>query len=235
MSKSLLRSIGLLSLILGVVVIGYFAYPIVSYEITAARRFPGYLSPVPAGEKKNVLTETIETSRVDYTRASAWFADGKRPSDFEVSGITYYTITIPKLNIYSAPVSVGGENLADSIIQYPGTALPGERGNSVLFGHSILPQFYNPKDPISIFSLLPELDVGDRYEVNFDGITYRYEVAEMFEVKPTDVHILEQTDTEPFMSLVTCTPPGHPLRPKRLIVRSKLIPHDGQNLTANFQ
>ena len=46
----------------------------------------------------------------------------------------------------------------------------------------------------------------------------------MFEVKPTDIQILEQSTSESYITLVTCTPPGHPLKPRRLIVRAKLIP-----------
>jgi len=121
-------------------------------------------------------------------------------------------------------VAIGGEDLSDSVIQYPGTALPGKRGNSVLFGHSILPQFYDPEDYLAIFSTLPTMEEGNKIEVNFDGITYNYEVVDMFEVRPTDIYILEQNESTPYLSLVTCTPPGHPLRPKRLVVRAKLIP-----------
>jgi sortase A len=76
---------------------------------------------------------------------------------------------------------------------------------------------------------LPTLDPGDKIQVIFDGVTYNYEVEDMFEVRPTDVYILEQNETDPYLSLVTCTPPGHPLRPKRLVVRAKIVDDELSN------
>ena len=97
---------------------------------------------------------------MDYTQASTWFPGGATKQDFTTSKVDYYTISVPKLKIDSASVAIGGEDLNKSLIQYPGTALPGKRGNSVIFGHSILPIFYNPKNYISIFSLLPTCKKG---------------------------------------------------------------------------
>jgi len=84
--------------------------------------------------------------------------------------VTFYNISIPKLRIDNAVVAIGGEDLNEHLIQYPGTALPGRRGNAVIFGHSILPRFYDPKRYISIFSLLHTLEMGDPIYVYYDGI-----------------------------------------------------------------
>ena len=46
----------------------------------------------------------------------------------------------------------------------------------------------------------------------------------MFEVRPTDIGILEQNAGSSYLSLVTCTPMGDPRKPKRLVVRASLIP-----------
>jgi len=161
---------------------------------------------------------------VDYTQASNWFSGGASAQDFSTSKVTFYTITVPKLKIDNATVAIGGEDLSKSLIQYPGTALPGKRGNSVIFGHSILPLFYNPKNYISIFSMLPSLKTGDQILINYDGISYEYKVEQMFEVLPTDVQVLDQDSSDSFLTLVTCVPPGDPSNPKRLIVRARVIP-----------
>jgi sortase A len=87
-----------------------------------------------------------------------------------------------------------------------------------------LPQFYNPEDYLAIFSTLPTLNKGDLIEINYDGISYEYEVEDMFEVLPTDIQVLEQNSGDSFLTLVTCVPPGHPLKPKRLIVRARILP-----------
>jgi sortase A len=133
-------------------------------------------------------------------------------------------MSIPKLRIENATVQIGGEDLNQSLIQYPGTALPGRPGNTVVFGHSILPIFYNPKNYIAIFSLLPTLKKGDEITINYDGIAYYYTIEEMFEVGPTDIQVLDQDPSDSFVTLVTCTPPGDPRNPKRLIVRARVIP-----------
>jgi LPXTG-site transpeptidase (sortase) family protein len=46
----------------------------------------------------------------------------------------------------------------------------------------------------------------------------------MFEVHPTDIQVLEQDESDSFLTLVTCVPPGDPRMPKRLIVRARIIP-----------
>jgi sortase A len=172
--------------------------------------------------ESQTLEESIESS--DFTKASNWFPGARNRGEFEVSKVTFYTISIPSLKIENATVAIGGEDLSKNLIQYPGTALPGRTGNTVIFGHSILPQFYNPKDYLAIFSTLPSLRKGDEIGINYDGITYKFRVESLFEVNPSDLEVLEQGFSEPYVSLVTCVPPGHPLKPRRLIVRAKIVP-----------
>lgn len=228
LNKLLIRIAVISAALFGSALILYVVVPMVKYQITARAKFYTYVSPMP---KKPVLfTQSGSKDKdVDYTNANNWF-EGVSLNNQKQSGIEYYTISIPSLGISNATVSIGGEDLSESLIQYPGTAEPGMPGNSVIFGHSILPQFFNPKDYLAIFSTLPTMEEGDLINVNHDGISYKYEVEEMFEVRPTDVYILDQTDKEPYLSLVTCTPPGHPLRPKRLVVRAKIVPPDNLSL-----
>lgn len=112
--------------------------------------------------------------------------------------------------------------MSESLIHYPGTALPGKRGNAVIFGHSSLPILFSPTNYDTIFSTLPTLSPGDEIFVSYDGITYRYIIENMFEVLPTDLEVLAQNTSDSFISLITCVPPGHPLRPRRLIVRARI-------------
>ena len=225
--KTILRIAALVSGISGVVILTGVIYPIVSYNSTYSQNYTKLISPITnVTEKVQGIITTTGTagSKVDYTQASNWFPGGAKKEDFSTSKVDYYTITIPKLKINSASVAIGGEDLSQHIIQYPGTALPGKRGNAVLFGHSILPIFYNPKNYISIFSLLPTLKKGDMININYDGVSYTYQVETMFEVLPTDIQVLDQDSTDSFLTLVTCVPPGDPSKPKRLIVRARVVP-----------
>ncbi len=214
-------------------------YPIISYELTIARtsKRQGIITPVPKesisrakgiisptiGQNPQVLAESttnLPSSTIDYSKITNWFNFNKPQSFLSPSNITHYTLSIPKLRIKDALVTVGGDDLDVSLIHYGGTAYPGEPGNTVVFGHSVLPQFYNPNSYRSIFSMIPTLKPGDEVKVSFDGISYKYVVYDYYEVSPDEVDILEQRYNQKDLTLVTCTPPGTYWR--RGIVKAKL-------------
>lgn len=214
-NKTLVRKVlGLFLATGGVLMLVSVAMPIINYEIKSQSEFVDYLSPVSA------------KAGLD---PSSWFPTASASKDGGSSLITYYNLTIPKLGIRQAVVAIGGEDLADSLIQFPGTALPGKSGNTVVFGHSVLPAFYNPEVYLSIFSTLPTLRKNDTIYVDYDGIRYEYVVSDMFEVKPTNLEVLNQDKKVPTISLITCVPPGDPRRPKRLVVVAELVPGGATN------
>lgn len=223
--KVIFKMCSFIMVLSGITIIFSTIYPILSYEWEAEQKYPILISPLV--EKK---TGDFKFSQKDYTKLNNWFNESEE-EHFVTQKVKYFTISIPKLKIENATVSIGGNELSSSLIQYPGTALPGKIGNAVIFGHSILPQYFDPENYLSIFSTLFQLDEGDDILVSYDGITYYYKVENMFEVKPTDIQILEQSRSESYLSLVTCSPPGHPLKPRRLIVRAKLIPVDNLSLS----
>jgi len=220
--KLILKISAIVCAISGIIILTSVFYPIASYEGESRQKYPSLLSPI-------VESKGVSLEESDFTRASNWFVGGVGRDSFVSSHVFFYTLSISKLDIENATVAIGGEDLSENLIQYPGTALPGKRGNSVVFGHSILPQFYNPENYLAIFSTLPTLEKGDLIEINYDGISYEYEVEDMFEVLPTDIQVLEQNSGDSFLTLVTCVPPGHPLKPKRLIIRARILPLDQAN------
>lgn len=224
--KGILRLSALVSGLSGIVILIGVLYPILSYNSTYSSKFQTLISPLNESQVSPLKVGQGSVSgqgTFDDTQASNWFPGGAGKKDFASSKVAYYTISIPRLKIDNATVAIGGEDLNKSLIQYPGTALPGKRGNSVIFGHSILPIFYDPKEYISIFSLLPTLKKGDEINISYDGVSYTYRVETMFEVRPTDIQVLDQDTSDSFLTLVTCTPPGDPTKPKRLIVRARVV------------
>jgi sortase A len=219
MSKKFKRIIAVIWGVMGIVIIVSVTFPIWQYELDASNKYPTLVSSVVEEE---TTENTLES--YDYTNASNWFLNGVERRDFSSSKVEHYSLSVPFLGIEDALVTMGGEDLTESLIQYPGTATPGKTGNTVVFGHSILPYFYDPTDYLSIFSTLPTIKEGKTIFVSYDGISYKYVVEDIFEVNPTDIEILEQKSGDSFITLVTCTPPGHPLKPKRLIVRARLAP-----------
>jgi sortase A len=222
-NSALLKASAVVSALSGTIILFTTIYPIVSYESTAGKRYPTLINPVVEQGSNQTTTYNPSSQSVDYTKPQNWFIGAKYNVGTNPSKVSFYTISIPKFGIEDATVQVGGDDLGKSLVQYPGTANPGKMGNAVVFGHSILPQFFNPKNYMSIFSLLPTMEIGDEITVKYDGAFYKYKVQNMFEVLPTDIQVLEQPSDSPYLSLITCVPPGHPLKPKRLIVRAKLV------------
>lgn len=216
--QKIVKAAALVSGISGLTILISSVWPIIEYQLTDARAYKTLLSPLAIERDVKYGSE-----KSDYTKASNWFPEATTDRPVVNSKVDFYTVSIPKLKIENAVVSIGGEDLSKNLVQYPGTALPGKNGNAVIFGHSILPIFYNPKNYMAIFSTLPTLKEGDDIFVNYDGISYKFKVEELFEIYPTDIQILEQNPSDSFLTLVTCTPPGDPRNPKRLIVRARVV------------
>jgi LPXTG-site transpeptidase (sortase) family protein len=173
---------------------------------------------------------TIIDAELDYTNLANWFDEAATEGLVETEDgeqkVVEYVLDIPAVNIENAKVVMGGTDLNSSLIQYPGTAEPGEAGAPVIFGHSVLRQFYNPsqKNPrryISIFSKIMTLKAGDDIYVTQGNARYHYKMKEKTEVKPEDVYILTQNYDRKDLKLVTCTPEGTYLR--RGVVTAELV------------
>jgi LPXTG-site transpeptidase (sortase) family protein len=136
------------------------------------------------------------------------------------------TITIPKINIHAPIVyeptvqeAAVQKALESGVDHYGNTPMPGQTGNSVIFGHSSN-DWWEPGNYKFVFVLLDKLVPGDRYTVDYQSVRYTYEVTGSRVVEPTDLSVLVQTP-EPTMTLITCTPPGTSW--KRLVVTAKQV------------
>ena len=220
-----------LLVVLGLFFLANAAYPIITYQLLVSPRFStSFVSPnteaaiaqsfgTVSSQEGSDFTKTLGTQvdLLDLTKASNWFPEEN--VIFDESQTNLYTLSIPKLGIENAKVTLG-DDLKSSLIQYPGTAAPGRFGNTVIFGHSVLPQFYNPKNYMTIFSTLPTLRPKDEILVDFNQVRYKYVIEQMIEVSPTDISILAQRYDDSYLTLITCVPPGTYMR--RLIVRARL-------------
>ncbi len=217
-----------LSLIsLGIAFLTSVIYPLLEYQFVAVSKFHRPHQSLTSLQLQSQLSHQpvflpeMVNNQLDYTQAHNWFPKTKPLKTKALSHlVTYYTLSIPKLGIQNALVKVGGEDLKASLIQYQGTALPGELGNPVIYGHSVLPQYFDPHNYTRIFSTLYTLKPGDEIIIDLDKVQYNYVVTDMYEVQPDDLSPLAQTYDGYHLTLITCTPPGTYLR--RLIVRAEL-------------
>lgn len=229
--KKMVNYVSYVSLAAGSLLLFWSFYPVISFEIYS-RLFiqKKVVAPVPRSEIVSSLeaaNSVLENYNVfssnlrDFTKVNLWFPSYAHNSFSSILKLKEYTISIPKLNIKEARVSVGGEDLSKSLIHYLPNSAPGEYGNVVIFGHSTLPQLYNLKDYKTIFTYLPSLEKGDIISAKVGETNYEYEVYEMFVINPNQVSVLEQRTDAAYMTLITCVPPGTYW--KRLVIRARLI------------
>ncbi len=238
-------------LLIGVSLVGSATFPILAYYVDDLSQSSTRLkAPIPPDQvlesttlvANNSLTgdedfgvavesdePVILDSVLDYTNLSNWFEGDNLPEFVQETDQyqpTSYILDIPELELSNAIVAVGGSDLNKSLIQYPGTALPGQAGSPVIFGHSVLRQFYNPKESnpkryTSIFSYIMTLEKGAKIYLTMEGVKYTYVVTSKTEVKPTDTYILSQRYDTRQLKLVTCTPEGTYLR--RGVITAQLV------------
>jgi len=209
----------------GIMLLGWTLWPIITFSVINEPLFASIATPlsdtVSVGIKPEGSAGPISNrsnNNTDYTDVNTWFPG--KPQKKIVTPINTYTLSIPRLRIENATVIIAGDDLSEGLVHYGGTPLPGTYGNTVIFGHSTLPQFYDPKKYKTIFSLLPTLSIGDQIFILYDGLTYTYTVFDMVVVEPTDLSPLEQRFDDAYVTLVTCVPPGTYW--KRLNVKAKL-------------
>lgn len=143
-------------------------------------------------------------------------------------------IIIPKINV-DAPVvydvpsikeSIVQEKLKSGVVHYPipgASAMPGQKGNTVILGHSSNDVFDDGGYKF-VFVQLNNLEKGDTFYLNYNGTRYTYSVTEKKVIDPTQVGELVINNGKPLATLVTCTPPGTAL--KRLVVIAEQISPD---------
>lgn len=131
-----------------------------------------------------------------------------------------FSLSIPKLRMDKADVLVDTNDLSQALAHLPGSALPGEKGNVFISGHSALSSLFALKN--APFGKLPDLKRGDQIIVETPASKFVYEVANFKIVDPTDLSVLVAPESQGrYVSLMTCVPPG--LNFKRLVVLGKML------------
>lgn len=140
-------------------------------------------------------------------------------------------IQIKKIGV-DAPVVLAADGSEESlqkdlekgVVHYPKTAMPGQRGNVYIAGHSSNYSWstgsYN-----YIFKNLNGLNVGDVIVIkvtqkNGKTLTYEYEVSEKLEVNADDPRIFSETQSQ-MLTLTTCWPIG--TNNRRLMIKAYLM------------
>ena len=235
MAKYLYRKRGNRKLILklfclGIILVGagiftYTFFPLFSWQLYFAPAFASSKIDSPIPDYIDVNTSNItsligsaaKTLNTDYTNAYNWYPGYDTNEKIAIE----YRVSIPKIGIKDAVVSNKDTDLTSHLVQFNSDTYPPNQGNSIIFGHSTLPQLYDPSDYKTIFANAYKLDVGDEIIVNKDNQTYTYKIESVTVVEPDDTSVLAQNFSDSFITVITCTPPGTVW--KRLIIKARIL------------
>ncbi len=219
--RKFFRFVGLGLSVIGLVFGLYTLSPLISWELYLKPAFASsnFASPIP--QTKVLTKETLAsllTASTHSFQQNDWL-----PTYKEVqikTDVSSYVISIPRLSIENATVSTVDTDLNSHLVQFPGTPLPPNKGNAVIFGHSTLPQLYNPKDYKTIFANVLDVKVDDVLHVSSNNALFTYKIFSITVVDADDTSYLTQENDDSYLTIVTCTPPGTTW--KRLIIKARL-------------
>jgi sortase A len=226
--KRIFRFFGLVLLLSGFILGTYMFFPLISWQLYIKPVFANqsFTSPIP---KKTIITKDYLRSLIqatadsfrgfDYTNNHSWLPNAYQEMQVTTE-LASYSLAIPKLNIENAIVSATDNDLSQHLVHFPGTTLPPNKGNGVIFGHSTLPQLYDPKNYKTIFANAHTLKVNDTILVTVGNTLYTYKIFNISIVDAEDTSYLSQEYDDSYLTIVTCTPPGTIW--KRLVIKTRL-------------
>ena len=126
-------------------------------------------------------------------------------------------IKIPKIRVSENLVEGISNEMYYGIGHYPGTAMPGERGNCVVAGH---------RNHVLAHALrhLDKIEPGDTIEITYNSTVLVYEVVQTMVVNPDEVWVMGSKvlpGKTHVLTVITCTPVFNPTQ--RLIVHAALV------------
>ncbi len=207
----------------------YIFFPIISWELYTKRVFANnnYASPIPQNTviSENYLSGIIQSTADSLSgKSSNWLpsANAQEQTSTETFNdkISSYTISIPKININNAVVSTTNTRVDENLVHFPGTAVPGNKGTAAIFGHSTLPQLYDPENYRTIFAKIHEVKIKDKIIATVNNTKYNYSIIDISVIDAEDTSYFTQNFDNSYITIITCTPPGTIW--KRLIIKARL-------------
>ncbi len=154
---------------------------------------------------------------ISGTRAVLPVFDGLKVGSF-IRASDQVFLTINKLGIKKVPIraDVFVDNvrpdylnaLLTTLAHLKGTPYPGEKGNSIIFGHSALTYLYNPRNFQTIFTRLDELKFGDLIIIEMGPRLLKFQV-EKGGLLGDRATVSDLASRKARLTLITCYPPGY--------------------------
>ena len=187
-----------------------FAYydPGISYFANLSEK----LGVLGASTTYNPTTKTQKPIKVDTTY--------NRDMYITINSIGIKRIKITP-NVESVNENVYNKFLKNGVAHFKGTPIPGDGGNSFIYGHSAVESFFRRHQdyPETIFSRLDGVDIGQEVEIEKEGTILKYVVRSKKIVDPDDFTVLQPIRDKENVTLMTCWPLG--IGTQRLIVTAE--------------
>lgn len=227
-----------LLIIIFVVGLGIFSYPIVSNLLSTKVHqsvVEEYTETVEKMDKKDIEkerkkadkhNEKLEDAQLDFVDPFSEATTEERKAgnksyyDALNIGPAIGTLEIPKINT-NLPIYHGSSEdvLSQGVGHLENSSLPtGKPGtHSVLTAHRGLPSS-------KLFRHLDEMEVGDEFYIQVLDETYAYQVFDVEIVLPHQTEWLQMTDDEEIVTLLTCEP--YMINTHRMLVKGKRVPYN---------
>lgn len=211
--------LGILLIVAGVSLIGvtiWMKYDTYRQQQAVLDSFRNLQFDVPEGENKDreTLEENTKENSDEKNKADKGEVEkDKKPEKAQLEeGKGIAILNIPKINLEIGIIEgVRYEDIKYVVGHFPGSPMPGEKGNFSIAGHRI--SYFG-----QAFKDIDKLEKGDKVKVTYNGKEYTYEVTDMYEVTPDETEALNPTK-DATITIVTCTTDAK----NRVIVKGKLV------------
>ena len=191
-------------------------------ELASVTQLPNGLSAEPAEPVEEVvepvepavMANKVEVAAAAKTEPGVWLGGSLK--------ISSLAIAAPLVYVGERAEKTFQTGLRQGVVQYPGTALPGQLGNMYVFGHSS-DYRWSKGSYKTIFAKLPNIKVGSEIKVtDTAGKVYTYKVVNIAIALPTEVKYLSQYNYQrKLLTVQTSYPVGTAL--KRFVAIAELI------------
>jgi sortase A len=211
--ERVLHNVGWTLIYLGVLTLGFVVHQLFVTTWFAQQKQPELSAERIAQWQQTEISDVVVQPETSTTTPAAGGDSGGDPTTTTPAPLVLKVESPPELHAAFALIRIpkidrlkDGWNVIEGVSvadlrngagHIPGTALPGQPGNSVISGHRTT--WGMP------FHELNTLDPGDRIEVDTALGTHVYEVREIHIVKPTDLWVTEPRDGA-WLTLTTCHP-----------------------------
>ncbi|MDM0472581.1 class D sortase [Clostridium perfringens] len=209
--------LGILLIVAGISLIGvtiWMKYDTYRQQQAVLDSFRNLQFDVPEGENKDKEVLKEEDTKENSNKAEKVEVEkDKKPEKAQLEeGKGIGILNIPKINLEIGIIEgVSYEDIKYVVGHFPGSPMPGEKGNFSIAGHRI--SYFG-----QAFKDIDKLEKGDKVKVTCNGKEYTYEVTDMYEVTPNETEALNPTK-DATITIVTCTTDAK----NRVIVKGKLV------------